>query len=146
MPLTPSEIKERYNGRWKFFQYLSGTGMSIYNTYHYGMGRDVYAKIFECLLRREGIAVERDAELPMYWYDDKLDGTYNVDMLVNGNVIVDIYSIDRIDNEQRQILKSRMKLTHTHYGIVCNFDRNMFYSEWYILDKQTGIIDRIKLM
>lgn len=143
---TPADLASHYNGKWKFFQYLSGNGMKIYNAYHHGMGRDVYAKLFAHLLRHDGIAVTRNAQLPMYWYDEQLDDTYEVDMLVNNNIIVDIYSIEHIDQEQRQLLKSRMKLTHTPFGIVCNFDRNIFYSEWYVRDKATGIVERVKLI
>lgn len=141
-----SEIASQYNGQWKFFQYLTGKGMSIYNTYKYGMGRDVYAKLLECLIRMDNIIVERDAELPMFWVDAKLDGTFTTDMVINNNVITDIYSIDNIDQEHRELLKSKMKLSHLKYGYICNFDHTKFYSEWYVRDNETGIIDRVKLI
>ena len=141
-----TDIASQYNGQWKFFQYLTGKGMSIYNMYKYGMGRDVYAKLIECLLQMDGITVQRDAALPMYWNDTCLDGTFPTDMLVNDNIIVDVYSIDIIKQEQREILVNKMKLSHSQYGYLCNYDRQIYYSEWYARDKKTGIIDRIKLL
>lgn len=140
------DIANNYNGQWRFFQYLTGKGMSIYNTYKYGMGHDVYRKLYECLLRMDGITVERNADLPMYWNDIRLDGTFVTDMLINGNVIIDIHSTEEINQLQRDTLKNKMKLSHCRYGYICNFDRTKFYSEWYVRDKATGIIDRVKLL
>lgn len=139
--------RQAYNQQWMFFYRLSGIAMNIYNTIHYGMGASIYAKYFIHLVQKEGFTVQLNAQLPLYWKDEKLSETCDIHLLLNGNIIVDIYSKDADTNQSdRDYLKNRMSITHCPYGILINFKREILYSEWYVRDATTGTIDKIKMI
>lgn len=143
-PLAAS--KQEFNDKWRFFQYLTGQGMLIYNTYKYGLGVEIYGKLFKYIIGRQGIAYEDNAEMAIYWQDEKIDDTWCVGRLINKNIILDIHSLESITQKERDVLLGKMRLTHCKYGYICNFSPTKYYSEWYIRDEKTGNIDRIKLL
>lgn len=137
------ELAQQYPGRWGFFRYLTGLGFNIYNTYKNHFTPDIYEKLFAYLLKKDGFSAEHNIPKPMYWNNECIDATYDIPFLINGNVVMSIYALDRIDNPQRDKLQNIMKLTHMPYGMICNFDQNVLYTEKYIRDDKTGIIDKV---
>lgn len=137
------ELSVKYNGHWKFLQHLTGLGFSIYNEYKNHMPIDVYQKLFTYLLDKDGFDAVVGAERYMYWGNEKIDATYAIPFLIDNSVIMDIYAQDSIGNEERIVLKNKMKLTHMPYGMIVNFDKDRLYTERYARDKGTGIIDKL---
>lgn len=139
--------RQSYNQRWMFFYRLSGIAMNIYNTIHFGMGTAIYAKYFIYLAEKAGYGIQLNAQMPLYWNDEQLPTTCDIHLLVNSNIIVDIYSKDADTNQHdREYLKNRMAITHCPYGMIINFKREILYSEWFARDPETGIIDKIKML
>lgn len=137
------ELSVQYTGNWKFLQYLIGMGFKIYNEYKNHMPTDVYQKLFTFLLDKDGFDAIVNAERPIYWGQEMTDATYTIPFLIDNQVIMDIYAKDTIGNEERMALKTKMKLTHTQYGMIVNFDDDRLYTERYVRDKPTGIIDKL---
>lgn len=135
-----------WNNRWKFFYHFTGLGMNIYNTFKHGMEVPIYSGLLEHLVTKEGFPVERNKSLPIYWGDDLTTATCTIDFLIKGKIIVETYSQEEITQTERQHLKNLLTLTHCPYGMVMNYSRLNFYSEWYYRDPQSGIIDKIKLL
>ncbi len=101
------------------------------------------------LLELKGYKVERQALLPVYWDDVKLDQTYRMDLVVNDDIIIELKSVQHIDTPHRRQLWNYMNLTHlTHlpFGMIINFGSESLYSEWYHRDEKTGVIDKIKML
>lgn len=152
LPIDPRMESERidprteYNRKWQFFYVLSGYGMKIYKVYHYGLGVEIYSKLFEHLVTTGGCRVERGVPVPMYWEGVKTAQTCDIPLLINGHLMVDVYSKAEITQVDRDYLKKRMQLTHIPYGIVMNFASDKFYSDWFFRDPTTGVIEKIKLI
>lgn len=150
MPPFAGDIKDpriRYNRRWMFMYYLTGIGMTLYNTYRHWLVIDDYKALFEYVVRRDGFDARRDAELPIYYGNDLVpDATHRTDLLVNDNIMLMLYRQQVIGDDERHTLESHMTLTHTQFGFIGNFDNDQFYSEWYVRDSDTGNIERVKLM
>lgn len=143
----PSDPRISYNRRWMSFYYLSGLGMTLYNTYRTALVVDDYRLLFEHLVRRDGFEVQHDAEVSIYFGDEKLEGAKKrIDLLVFGNIVVMLYRQDTIGDDERHALESLLTLTHLSYGFIGNFDNDQFYSEWYARDPKTAAIERIRLM
>lgn len=144
---SPDDPRIRYNRRWMFLYYLSGVGMTLYNTYRHWLIINDYIALFEHVVRRDGFEALRDAPLPIYYEGEPIQGaTHRADLLVNGNILVMLYRQPTIGDTERRTLESRLTLTHTQFGLLGNFDHDQFYSEWYVRDPQTAIIERVKLM
>jgi len=148
--MTPNiDPRQAYNQRWKLFHYISGIAMKVYIRFKYGQGTEVYAPMLKYLLTKDGLTVEQDARLPMFWDDTPIGDTCTFDMLVRGNsadVVVKLLSQDIIDTSVREPFKHRMEITHSQYGMIINFSPTKLYSEWYYRDPDIGVIDKIKLL
>lgn len=143
----PKEPRIRYNRRWMFMYYLTGVGMTLYNTYRHWLVIDDYKVLYEHILKTDGFEACRNADLPIYYGDSIVkDVTHRTDLLVNGNIMLMLYRQSTIGDDERHVLESHMTLTHTQFGFIGNFDQDQFYSEWYVRDPKTGNIERVKLM
>jgi GxxExxY protein len=76
----------------------------------------------------------------------QLDQTYRMDLVISGNIIVELKAINHIDTPHRRQLWNYLNITHFPYGMIINFSPDGLYSEWYHRDSETGVIDKIKMM
>jgi len=139
-------IKE-YNKKHKFFREITGVAMKVYNKYKSGLLESAYEAAMKYLLENSGYTVESQVYLPMYWDDVKLDKSYRMDLVINGNIIVELKSVVFVETQHRRQLWNYMRLTHIPYGMLINFgnDKNLF-SEWYYYDSDEDTIDRVRLL
>lgn len=98
------------------------------------------------LLELKGYSVERQVFLPIYWDEVKLDQTYRMDLVIDGEIIVELKAIAYVDKAHRRQLWNYLNLTHMPYGMIINFGAESLYSEWYQRDSASGEIERIKLI
>lgn len=103
----PNNPRAAYNKRYRFLYYLSGLGMKVYNKVKYGLETDLYTRLFAHLVRRDGFDVTLSAPCTLYWDNEPLDEPYQVPMLINNNVIVDIYTQPLIAALERSRLEHR---------------------------------------
>lgn len=138
-------IKE-HNARYAFFHDITGVAMRVHSKYHGGLLESAYEAALKYLLEREGYAVERQVFVPMYWDDVRLDQDYRLDLLVDGDIIVELKAINHIDTQHRRQLWNYLRITRKPYGMIINFSPEGLYSEWYHFDEKSGDIERIKLI
>lgn len=135
-----------HNQRYAFFHDITGEAMKVHRKYKPGLLESAYEAALMYLLELKGYKVERQALLPVYWDDVKLDQTYRMDLVVNDDIIIELKSVQHIDTPHRRQLWNYMNLTHIPYGMLINFGSESLYSEWYHRDEKTGGIDKIKLL
>ena len=139
-------LTEEHNLKYKFFSDITGEAMKVHRQYKPGLLESAYEAALMYLLELKGYKVERQALLPVYWDDVKLDQTYRMDLVVNDDIIIELKSVQHIDTPHRRQLWNYMNLTHIPYGMLINFGSESLYSEWYHRDEKTGVIDKIKLL
>ena len=139
-------LTEEHNLKYKFFSDITGEAMKVHRKYKPGLLESAYEAALMYLLELKGYKVERQALLPIYWDDVKLDQTYRMDLVVNGSVIIELKAVQHVDTPHRRQLWNYMNLTHLPYGMLINFGSESLYSEWYHRDEKTGVIDKIKML
>jgi GxxExxY protein len=135
---------EEHNKKYKFFSDITGVAMKIHRKYHPGLLESAYEAALKYLLEQQGYQVERQVFLPIYWDDVQLDQTYRMDLVVNGDIIIELKAVNFADKEHRKQLFNYMNLTHKPYGMLINFGPNGLFSEWY-LRHSDGEIEKIRL-
>ena len=130
--------------QYEFFYEIAGVAMKVHAKYRYGLLEAAYEAALKYLLEQSGHKVERQVLVPIYWDDVQLDQTYRLDLLIDGKIIVELKAIAHIDSPHRRQLWNYMNLTHIPYGMLINFSPDGLYSEWYVRNKETGRIDKIK--
>ena len=137
-------LTEEHNLKYKFFSDITGAAMKVHSKYHAGLLESAYEAALKYLLEQQGYKVERQVFLPVYWEDVKLDQSYRMDLVVNGNIILELKAINFVDKEHRKQLFNYMNLTHCPYGMLLNFGPKGLFSEWY-QRYEDGQIERIRL-
>ena len=140
------DLIQEHNKRYSFFREITGTAMKVFNKYRYGLLESAYEAALKYLLQQQGYTVEQQVYLPIYWDDVKLDQSYRMDLVINGNIIVELKAIAHIDTPQRRQLWNYLNITHIPYGMIINFSPDGLYSEWYHRNETTNAIDKIKLL
>ena len=137
---------EEHNRKYQFFSDITGEAMRVHRKYHSGLVESAYEAALKYLLEQKGYTVERQVFLPMYWDDVQLDQNYRMDLVINGNIIIELKAVNFIDKEHRRQLFNYMHLTQTRYGMLINFGGKSVFSEWYERDPSTGEIEKVKLL
>ena len=135
-----------YNKRYEFFKDIAGEAMKVHRKWRGGLLESAYEAALKYLLEQKGYTVERQVFVPMYWDNVRLDQDYRLDLLINGDIILELKAIKHIDTPHRQQLWSDLRITRKPYGMLINFSPEGLYSEWYHYVDATGEIDRIKLL
>ena len=138
------DLIQEHNRKYEFFQIITGEAMRVHAKFGPGLVESAYEAALQYLLPLKGIQVERQVYLPMFWDDVQLDQSYRLDLVANGNVIMELKAVEHTNKEHARQLFSYMRLTHTEYGMLINFGSEHLYSAWYQLYPD-GRIEKISL-
>lgn len=137
---------EEHNKRWAFFKEITGMAMLVHRKYHPGLLESAYEAALKYLLVQKGHKVEQQKLLPMYWDNIKLDKYYQMDLVIDENIIIELKAVSFIESAHRKQLWNYMNLTHIPYGMLINFGAKSLFSEWYYRGPETEEIEKIRLM
>jgi GxxExxY protein len=93
---------------------------------HKGLGPALLESAYEaCLafeLAERRLAVEQQKAMPVRYKGVKLDCGYRLDLLVEGQVIVELKTVDRLQLIHQAQLLSYLKLSGCQVGLLINFN------------------------
>jgi GxxExxY protein len=96
---------------------------------HRGLGPGLLESAYEaCLLyelRLRGIKANAQQPLPVYYKDVRLDCGYRLDLVVEGQVIVELKSVKELAAIHEAQLLSYLKLSDCRKGLIINFNVKM---------------------
>lgn len=114
---------------------IIGASMDVYNELGFGLRESVYQEALEIELKERSILREREKYVHIYYKKHELKQFYKLDMLVNGNVIVELKSAQELTSDHRLQLFNYMRLTHMPVGLLINFgDIDILQGERYVRD------------
>ena len=114
---------------------IIGASMDVYNELGFGLRESVYQEALEIELKERGILCEREKCVHIYYKQQELKQFYKLDMLVNGDIIVELKSALELSPDHRSQLFNYMRLTHMPVGILINFgDMDNLQGERYVRD------------
>lgn len=79
----------------------------------------------ECLyykLLKDGLSVEKEKPIPLIYEDVKLECGYRLDLLVNNKVIIEIKSVEALNNVHLAQTLTYLKLGNYKLGLLINFN------------------------
>ncbi|AMQ55337.1 GxxExxY protein [Algoriphagus sanaruensis] len=101
---------------------IRGAIFKVYNTLGPGLLESSYEAALGYELVKSGLIVERQVGLPMVYEDLKLDVGYRLDLLVEKKVIVEIKSIELLQNIHHLQLMTYLRLAKLKVGLLVNFN------------------------
>lgn len=79
----------------------------------------------ECLyyeLQQIGLQVEKQKALPLIYYEVKLDAGYRVDILVENKIIIEVKSVEALNDVHTAQVLTYLKLSGCKVGLLMNFN------------------------
>ncbi len=101
-------------------------GFRIHKELGPGLLESVYEAILADGLRRTGLFVERQKPLPISFEGVQINEGYRVDLLIEGSLIVEIKSVERLVPVHGKQLLTYLRLAQRPLGLLMNFGGETF--------------------
>jgi len=98
------------------------SAMKVHSTLGPGLLESVYQKCLAHELRKRALRVETELALPVIYDGIEIEAGYRIDLLVAGEVIVEIKSVTEIIPLNKAQLLSYLRLSRKRLGLLLNFN------------------------
>jgi len=99
-----------------------------------GLLESVYEAILARMLERQGLRVQRQVGIPIEFGGERFDEGFRADIVVEGKVILELKSVEKLNPVHKKQLLTYLKLTGMKLGFVLNFNEELM---------KTGIVRTI---
>ncbi len=101
---------------------IIGCAYKVHSNLGPGLLESTYQVCLEYELKKMGYDVEIEKALPVIYEDVKLDAGYRIDLIVNKSVIVELKSVEAINDVHIAQLLTYLKLSNIKLGLLINFN------------------------
>ena len=97
------------------------TAVYIHKKLGSGLLESVYEVVLSKLLSGKGLHVQRQISIPIEFEGEYFDEGFRIDLFVEGKVIIEMKSVEKISPAHKKQLLTYLKLTNTKLGFILNF-------------------------
>ena len=102
---------------------IRGAIYEVYNQLGPGLLESVYESALMYELKKQGLKVQNQVPLPVYYDDVKLEDVgFRLDIIVEGKVVIELKSVDVLVAVHHKQLLTYLKLSKLKLGILVNFN------------------------
>jgi GxxExxY protein len=99
---------------------IIGLAMRVHNKLGCGFLEKVYENALVILLRREGLRVEQQASIKVY-FEGEIVGEFVADILVEGKIILELKAVEKLTSVHRAQAINYLKATGIQLALLLNF-------------------------
>lgn len=110
--MTENEISEK----------IIGCAIQVHKSLGPGLLESSYLECLYYELVNLGLKVEKQKPLPLIYKEVKLDVGYRIDLLVENKVIVELKSVDALNDVYIAQVLTYLKLSNCKLGLLMNFN------------------------
>ena len=101
---------------------ILNASFEVHNTLGPGLLESVYHECLHYELNQRGLFVEREKSQPIVFKDAKLTAGFRIDLLVNQKVIIELKSVEQINNLHIAQTLTYLKLSNLKLALLINFN------------------------
>ncbi|WP_348797588.1 GxxExxY protein [Flavobacterium adhaerens] len=101
---------------------IRGAIFKVYNSLGPGLLESVYESALYYQLKKDGLYVTKQIEIPVKYDDILLDISFRLDLHVENKVIVELKSVEELKSIHFKQLNTYLKLTNNKLGLLVNFN------------------------
>ncbi len=101
---------------------IRGAIYKVFNSLGPGLLESTYEAAMKHELEESGLSVQDQVPLPLVYNNIKLSVGYRIDLLIDNKVIVEIKSIEAINEIHHKQLLTYLRLSGMKLGILVNFN------------------------
>ncbi len=96
---------------------------------HQALGPGLLESVYEAILARRltkrGLSVERQVPISIEFDGEHFEEGLRADLIVNDKVIIELKSVERVNNAHKKQLLTYLKLTGMKLGYLLNFGEDL---------------------
>lgn len=96
--------------------------LKVHQTLGPGLLESAYEECLFYELKKTGLYVEKQKALPLIYEEVKLDIGYRIDIIIENKLILEIKSVDALNDVHFAQLMTYLKLTDCKLGMLLNFN------------------------
>jgi GxxExxY protein len=101
---------------------IIGAAIAVHRVLGPGLLESAYDACLAFELADRGLIVERQKPLPLTYRDVTIDCSYRLDLVVNGDVVVEVKAVDRLTHIHHAQMLSYLRLSGCVVGLLINFN------------------------
>lgn len=101
---------------------IIGCAIKVHQNLGPGLLESAYQECLFYELKKAGLRVEKEKPLPLIYEDVKLECGYRLDLLVEDTIIVEIKSVEALNDIHLAQVLTYLKLNDSKIGLLINFN------------------------
>ena len=101
---------------------IIGTAMKVHDVLGPGLLESSYKECLYYKLKKEGLVVHKEKAMPLVFEDVKLDCGYRIDLLVENKIVVELKSVECLNDVHLAQTLTYLKLGNYKVGLLINFN------------------------
>ena len=115
-----------------------GAAMEVHHEMNWGLLEPLYNEALHLELQTRGISHDILLNIPCFYKGQKMEKHYQMDLVVQEDVIVELKSVSKLISAHRAQLFNYMRLTRKPIGLLINFGQTKLQGERYGLNPITN--------
>lgn len=101
---------------------IIGAAIEVHKALGPGLLESAYEECLYFELLQTGLKVEKQKALPVVYKEVKLEAGYRIDLLVEGSVVVELKSVEALNDVHTAQVLTYLKLSGCKTGLLMNFN------------------------
>lgn len=101
---------------------IRGSIFKVYNSLGPGLYESAYESILAYELRKKQLNVDQQVHLPLVYEQVSMDVGYRIDLVVENRIIIEIKSVENLQEVHHKQLLTYLKLSGIKLGLLVNFN------------------------
>lgn len=103
-------------------QIIIGAAIKVHTALGPGLLENAYQECLFYVLQKEGLKVEKEKPMPLVFENVKLDCGYRIDLLVENKVVIELKSVEALNDVHLAQTLTYLKLGNFRLGLLINFN------------------------
>lgn len=101
---------------------IIGCAIKVHKNLGPGLLESAYQECLFFELKKTGLKVEKEKPLPLIYEEVRLDCGYRLDLLVEDKVVIEIKSVETLNDIHLAQVLTYLKLSNNKIGLLINFN------------------------
>lgn len=101
---------------------IIGCAIEVHKVLGPGLLESAYQESLFYMLKKEGLLVVKEKAMPLVFEEVRLDCGYRIDLLVENKVVIEIKSVEALNDVHLAQILTYMKLGGFKLGLLINFN------------------------
>ena len=99
-----------------------GAALEVHKSLGPGLLESAYQECLAFKLKELGFSIEKEKPMPLVFEEVKLECGYRIDLLVNSKVVIEVKSVEALNDVHMAQILTYLKLGDYKLGLLINFN------------------------